>query len=107
MVWTDCAKRPDDRLWKSTATASASLRCGPDPSTVSCGRLTLALACRPVGSVHAAPRQHTAHGCLLMNRDLEAVGLLFAGSAKVTIHNHIGDVEAALGVRPLTAPTTG
>ncbi len=42
-----------------------------------------------------------------MNRDLEAVGLLFAGSAKVTIHNHTGDVEAALGVRPLTAPTTG
>ena len=46
-------------------------------------------------------------GSLLMNRDLEAVGLLFAGSAKVTIHNHISDVEATLGVRPLTAPTTG
>jgi hypothetical protein len=43
-------------------------------------------------------------GSLLMDSGLTAVGLLFAGSAVITIHNHIGDVEAALGVRPLTAP---
>jgi hypothetical protein len=42
-------------------------------------------------------------GSLLMKRDLSAVGLLFAGSAKITIHNHIADVEVALGVRPVTA----
>lgn len=47
-------------------------------------------------------------GSLLMDRrTLEAVGLLFAGSAEITIHNHIAAVEAALGVRPLTAPRTG
>jgi hypothetical protein len=33
-----------------------------------------------------------------------AVGLLFAGSPEITIHNHIADVENALGVRPVTAP---
>lgn len=43
-------------------------------------------------------------GSLLMNAGLQAVGLLYAGSAFITIHNHIADVEAALGVRPLTAP---
>jgi hypothetical protein len=43
-------------------------------------------------------------GSLLMDANLSAVGLLFAGSAVVTIHNHIADVEAALGVRPVTAP---
>lgn len=43
-------------------------------------------------------------GSLLMDRGLNAVGLLFAGSSNITIHNHIGDVETALGVRPLTAP---
>ena len=43
-------------------------------------------------------------GSLLMDRDLNAVGLLFAGSAEITIFNHIANVEAALGVRPLTAP---
>lgn len=43
-------------------------------------------------------------GSLLMNRDLAAVGLLFAGSAEITVHNHISDVEVALGVRPVTAP---
>lgn len=42
-------------------------------------------------------------GSLLMDSNLNAVDLLFAGSAVVTIHNHIADVEAALGVRPLTA----
>lgn len=42
-------------------------------------------------------------GSLLMKRDLSAVGLLYAGSAMITIYNHIGDVEVALGVRPLTA----
>jgi len=42
-------------------------------------------------------------GSLLMKRDLSAVGLLFAGSAFITIHNHIADVEVALGVRPVTA----
>ena len=43
-------------------------------------------------------------GSLLMDRNLNAVGLLFAGSPFITIHNHIADIEAALGVRPLTAP---
>lgn len=42
-------------------------------------------------------------GSLLMDSNLNAVGLLFAGSAVITIHNHIADVETALGVRPLTA----
>lgn len=42
-------------------------------------------------------------GSLLMNAGLNAVGLLFAGSAFITIHNHMADVETALGVRPLTA----
>ncbi|WP_347354923.1 hypothetical protein [Intrasporangium sp.] len=46
-------------------------------------------------------------GSLLLSRDgLAAVGLLYAGSAVITIHNHISDVETALGVRPVTAPTT-
>jgi hypothetical protein len=44
-------------------------------------------------------------GSLLMDRGLKAVGLLFAGSSRITIHNHIADVEAALGVRPVCAPT--
>jgi hypothetical protein len=43
-------------------------------------------------------------GSLLMDRDLNSVGLLFAGSAEITIFNHIANVETALGVRPLTAP---
>jgi hypothetical protein len=42
-------------------------------------------------------------GSLLMDRGLNAVGLLFAGSAFVTIYNHIADVEFALGVRPVTS----
>jgi hypothetical protein len=43
-------------------------------------------------------------GSLLMSSPaLNAVGLLFAGSAFITIHNHISDVEVALGVRPVTA----
>jgi hypothetical protein len=42
-------------------------------------------------------------GSLLMDVNLNAVGLLFAGSARATFHNHIADVESALGVRPLTA----
>jgi hypothetical protein len=43
-------------------------------------------------------------GSLLMtNPALDAVGLLFAGSPFITIHNHISEVEVALGVRPLTA----
>jgi hypothetical protein len=46
-------------------------------------------------------------GSLLMDANLSAVGLLFAGSAQITIHNHIGNVETALGVRPLTAPRQG
>jgi hypothetical protein len=41
-------------------------------------------------------------GSLLMNFDLEAVGLLFAGSPLVTIHNHIADVQNALGVEVVT-----
>lgn len=46
-------------------------------------------------------------GSLLMDANLSAVGLLFAGSARITIHNHIADVETALGVRPVTAPRQG
>ena len=46
-------------------------------------------------------------GSLLMDGNLNAVGLLFAGSAYVTYHNHIADVEVALGVRPMTAPRFG
>jgi hypothetical protein len=46
-------------------------------------------------------------GSLLMDRDLRAVGLLFAGSAEITIFNHIAAVETALGVRPVTAPRFG
>lgn len=47
-------------------------------------------------------------GSLLMNfPELTAVGLLFCGSFEVTIHNHIADVETALGVRPVTAPRFG
>ncbi len=39
-----------------------------------------------------------------MNANLNAVGLLFAGSSKITIFNNIANVETALGVRPVTAP---
>jgi len=46
-------------------------------------------------------------GSGLMDRNLNAIGLLFAGSSEITIHNHIADVETALGVRPLTAPRFG
>jgi len=46
-------------------------------------------------------------GSLLMNAALSAVGLLYAGSAQITIHNHVADVETALGVRPVTAPRLG
>lgn len=46
-------------------------------------------------------------GSLLMDSSLAAVGLLFAGSSQITIHNHIADAESALGVRPLTAPRPG
>jgi hypothetical protein len=46
-------------------------------------------------------------GSLLMDSNLNAVGLLFAGSAEITIHNHIANVETALGVRPVTAPRFG
>ena len=43
-------------------------------------------------------------GSLLMSEPaLDAVGLLFAGSAVITIYNHISEVEVALGVRPVTA----
>ena len=43
-------------------------------------------------------------GSLLMDRNLSAVGLVFAGSPWISVANHIADVEAALQVRPLTAP---
>jgi hypothetical protein len=43
-------------------------------------------------------------GSLLMSRDArEAIGLLFAGSAQVTVHNRIENVEMALGVTLVTA----
>ncbi len=45
-------------------------------------------------------------GSLLMDFDLNAIGLVYSGSSQITIHNHIADVEAALGVRPVCAPTT-
>ena len=43
-------------------------------------------------------------GSLLLSRgERRATGLLFAGSSAVTVHNHIGNVETALGVRVVTA----
>jgi hypothetical protein len=43
-------------------------------------------------------------GSLLMSRDARAaVGLLFAGSSQVTVHNRIKNVEMALGVSVVTA----
>lgn len=42
-------------------------------------------------------------GSLLLDADFRAVGLLLAGSPMVTIHNHIGKLAAALGVRVVTA----
>lgn len=41
-------------------------------------------------------------GSLLMNQNLEAVGLLFAGSPAITVHNHIADVQNGLGVEVVT-----
>jgi hypothetical protein len=40
---------------------------------------------------------------LLSAEDQRAVGLLFAGSSVVTIHNHIKNVELALGIEVVTA----
>jgi hypothetical protein len=42
-------------------------------------------------------------GSLLMNSNLEGVGLLFAGSPVITIHNHMIDVQNVLGVELVTA----
>jgi hypothetical protein len=42
-------------------------------------------------------------GSLLMNFNLEGVGLLFAGSPVITIHNHLIDVQNVLGVELVTA----
>lgn len=43
-------------------------------------------------------------GSLLMSRsDQRATGLLFAGSSVVTVHNHIANVELALGVEVVVA----
>ena len=41
-------------------------------------------------------------GSLLMDFDLNGVGLLFAGSPIITIHNHLLDVQNALGVELVT-----
>lgn len=41
-------------------------------------------------------------GSLLMDYDLNGVGLLFAGSAVITIHNHLLDVQNTLGVELVT-----
>ncbi|MGB3314024.1 MAG: hypothetical protein WBB85_06405 [Albidovulum sp.] len=41
-------------------------------------------------------------GSLLMDFDLNGVGLLFAGSPFVTIHNHLLDVQNTLGVELVT-----
>ena len=55
--------------------------------------------------VTTAMAQPGDSGSLLMDRpNLNALGLLYCGSPTVTFHNHIADVETALGVRPLTAP---
>ena len=43
-------------------------------------------------------------GSLLMDFNLNGVGLLFAGSPIITIHNHLLDVQNALGVELVTAP---
>jgi len=43
-------------------------------------------------------------GSLLMSRsERQATGLLFAGSSAITVHNHIKNVETALGVSIVTA----
>lgn len=39
-------------------------------------------------------------GSALLNMDKKIVGLLFAGSEYITVHNHIGNVMAAIGGRP-------
>jgi len=39
-------------------------------------------------------------GSALLNMDRKIVGLLFAGSEYVTVHNHIGNVMAAIGGAP-------
>lgn len=41
-------------------------------------------------------------GSLLMDFDLNGVGLLFAGSPNITIHNHLLDVQNTLGVELVT-----
>lgn len=43
-------------------------------------------------------------GSLLMDFNLNGVGLLFAGSPIITIHNHLLDVQNTLGVELVTAP---
>lgn len=79
---------------------------------VTTGRVLAVNATIPVGGIAVFRHQiiTTAmsaggdSGSLLMDFNLNAVGLLFAGSPFITIHNHIADVETALGVRPVTAP---
>ena len=39
-----------------------------------------------------------------MDFNLNGVGLLFAGSPFITIHNHLLDVQNTLGVELVTAP---
>lgn len=86
---------------------------------VTIGRVTAVNATVLVGGYPGGPAQFRHQilttamaaggdsGSLLMDRNLNAIGLLFAGSSFVTIHNHIADVESALEVRPLTAPRFG
>jgi hypothetical protein len=38
-------------------------------------------------------------GSLLLDMEENAVGLLFAGSTQITIHNNIFFVQASLGIR--------
>ena len=41
-------------------------------------------------------------GSLLLSESLEATGLLFAGSSRVTVHNNIANVLLALGIEIFT-----
>jgi hypothetical protein len=59
------------------------------------GRITLLFRNQIVTTRIGAPGDS---GSLLVDHGMRAVGLLFAGSPKVTIHNHITNVLMSLGV---------
>lgn len=85
------------------ATVNVGYRCGPLCARSDCGPICPAVAQFRHQIQTTAMAAGGDSGSLLMDGDLNAVGLLFAGSPLYTWHNHIADVESALGVRPLTA----